>query len=72
MFTYHLDRDVQNSLEIKLAPALLEEVFETLSEQIHDHDVVHLTILSLFVSDKMQEGHKCLAAQLMNQFTLPE
>ena len=72
MIPYHLDRNVQHCLQIKLAPALLEQVLETLAEQIHDHNVVHLAVFGLLVADKMQEGHEGLAAQFMDKFTLPE
>ena len=70
--TYHLDSNVEASLEVELSAALLEEVFKTLSEQVHDHDVVHLAIFSLLIADKVQEGDKGLASQLVNQLALPE
>ena len=70
--TYHLDSNVEASLEVKLSAALLEEVFKTLSEQVHDHDVVHFAILSLLIAYKVQEWDKGLASQLMNQLALPE
>ena len=60
--TYHLDGDVEHGLEVELASALLEEVFETLAEQIHDHHVVHLAVLGLLVADEVQEGHERLAS----------
>ena len=68
----HLDGDVEASLEVKFPSALLEVVFETLAEEVHDHDVIHLTILRLLVSDEMQIRNRRLAPQLMNQFRLPE
>ena len=68
----HLDSDLQTSLKIKLASALLEQVFQTLAQQIHDHDVEHLALLSLLVSNEMQEWHKSLASQLVDQLALPE
>ena len=68
----HLDGDVEASLEVKFPSALLEVVFETLAEEVHDHDVVHLTILRLLVADEMQIRNRRLASQLMNQFRLPE
>ena len=70
--TYHLDSNVKASLEVELSAALLEEVFKTLSEQVHDHDVVHLAILSLLIADKVQEWDKGLSSQLVNQLALPE
>ena len=68
----HLDGDVKASLEIKFSSALLEVVFETLTKEVHDHDVVHLTILGLLVADEMQIGNRRLASQLVDQFRLPE
>ena len=64
----HLDGDVEASLEVKFPSALLEVVFETLAEEVHDHDVIHLTILRLLVADEMQIRNRRLASQLMNQF----
>ena len=64
----HLDGDVKASLEIKFSSALLEVVFETLAEEVHNHDVVHLTILRLLVADEMQIGNRRLASQRVNQF----
>ena len=64
----HLDGDVEASLEVKFSSALLEVVFETLTEEVHDHDVVHLTILCLLIADEMQIGNRRLASQLVNQF----
>ncbi len=34
--------------------------------------MVHLTILGLFVADKMQEGDESLAAKFVDQFAFPE
>jgi len=59
---YHLSRNVQNCFEIKLAPALLKEVFQTLAEHVHDHDVVHLAVLCLFVTHEMEVGNCSLAS----------
>ena len=70
--TYHLDGDVEHGLEVELASALLEEVFETLAEQVHDHHVVHLAVLGLFVADEVEEGDEGLSAQLVNELALPE
>lgn len=65
--TYHLDRNVEHSLEVKLAAALLEEVLKGLAKQIHNHNVVHLAVFGLFVTHKVKEGHESLSAQLVNQ-----
>eukprot|EP00354_Favella_ehrenbergii_P009733 CAMPEP_0170457668 /NCGR_PEP_ID=MMETSP0123-20130129/4882_1 /TAXON_ID=182087 /ORGANISM="Favella ehrenbergii, Strain Fehren 1" /LENGTH=131 /DNA_ID=CAMNT_0010721535 /DNA_START=1570 /DNA_END=1965 /DNA_ORIENTATION=- len=68
----HLSGDVEAGLEVKLAAALLEEIFETLAEQVHDHDMVGLAVVGLLISNEVEEGHVCLATQLVNQLTLPE
>ncbi len=70
--TYHLHSDVQYSLKVKLSAALLKKVFQTLSEQVHDHDMVHLAVLSFFVTHKMKERNEGLASQLVNQLALPK
>ena len=49
----HLNGDVQNCIEIELSTALLEQVFEGLTEHVHDHDVVHLSVLCLLISNEM-------------------
>lgn len=68
----HLDGDVEASLEVKFPSALLEVVFETLAEEVHDHDVVHLAVLGLLVADEMQIGNRRLPSQLVDQLRLPE
>ena len=70
--TYHLNGDMQNSFEVEFATALLEQVLKTLSEQVHYHDMVHFSVLSLLVADEMQERHEGLASQLVDQLTFPE
>ena len=70
--TYHLYCNVENSFEIELPPAFLEKVFKTLTEQVHDHHMEHLAILGLLVAHEVQEGNKGLAAQLVDEFGLPE
>lgn len=49
----HLDSNMKHSLEIKLSSAFLEQIFHTLTKEIHNHNVVHLTIFSLFITYKM-------------------
>ena len=63
---------MKHSLEVEFAAALLEEVFETLTEQVHDHYVVHFAIFGLLVTDKVEEGNKSLSTQFVNEFALPE
>ena len=64
----HLDCNVETSLQIKLSPAFLELVLKTLSKEIHDHDMVHLAILCLLITHKMQVRNGSLASQLVDQF----
>ena len=68
----HLDGDVEASLEVKFSSALLEVVFETLAEEVHDHDVIHFSILCLFISDEVQIWYGSFPSQFMNEFWLPE
>ena len=63
---------MEDCLEVKLATTLLEEVFQTLTQQVHHHDVIHLAILRLLVTDEMEEGDKGLASKLVNELALPE
>lgn len=63
---------MQDSFQIEFTTALLEEVFKTLSKQVHDHDVVHFSIFSLLVSNEMKEWHEGLASKLVDQLALPE
>ena len=63
---------MEHSFEVELATALLKEILQTLSEKIHDHDVVHFTVLSLLVANEVEEGHEGLAAELVNELALPE
>jgi len=52
--------------------AFLEQVFNTFSKKIHDHDMIHLSIFCFLVSDKMKIWHCGFASELMNKFALPE
>jgi hypothetical protein len=49
----HLNGNVQDSIEVELSSAFLEQVFEGLAEHVHDHDVVHLAILSFLITNEM-------------------
>ena len=51
---------------------LLEQVLQTLTQQIHHHHMVHLTVVGLLVTYEVEEGHKRFTAQLVDQFALPE
>ena len=51
---YHLNSDAEDGFEVELPPALLEKIFETLSKQVHDHHVVGLVVLSLFVTNEVK------------------
>jgi len=68
----HLVRNVQHSFQVEFAPALLEQVFQRLAQQIHHHHVVHLTVVGFLVADEVQEGHEGLATHLVDEFGLPE
>lgn len=70
--TYHLNCDVQDSFEVKLAAALLEEILKRFAEQVHDHHVEHLAVVCLLVTDEVEEWNVGLAAHLVNQLALPE
>jgi hypothetical protein len=52
--SYHLNSDAEDGFEVELPPALLEKILETLSEQVHDHHVVGLVVLSLFVTNEVK------------------
>lgn len=70
--TYHLAGNVADGLQVELAATLLEEVFEGLAEQVHNHDVEHLAVVGLLVTDKVQEGHVSFAAHFVNKLGLPK
>ena len=61
-------RDVTDSLEIKLVSALLEEILEGFTEQVHHHHVEHFTVLSLLVANEVKEWDEGLTAHLVDQF----
>ena len=63
---------MEHGFEIKLASALLEEILETLAEEVHHHDVIHLPVIGLLIADEVKEGDEGLAAQLVDQLALPE
>ena len=45
---------MEAGLEVKLAATLLEKVLERFSQQIHHHDVIVFTGLSLFITHEME------------------
>ena len=54
---YHLNSDAEDSLEVELATALLEEIFKGLAEEVHDHDVIGLIVFGLFIAHEMEIGN---------------
>jgi hypothetical protein len=54
-----LDSDAENSLQIELSSALLEEILKTLAEEIHHHDVVGLVIVGLLISNEVKVRDAC-------------
>ena len=71
-FTYHLKRNVADCFQIELASALLEKIFETLSEKIHNHHVVLFTFVCFFVSYVVEAGHASFTSEFMYQFAFPK
>ena len=63
---------MEHCLQIELASALLEKILKRLAEQIHNHHVVHLTVVSLLITDEVEEGHESLASHFVNELGLPE
>ena len=63
---------MKDGLQIKFAAALLEEIFEGLAQQIHDHHVEHFAVVGFFVADEVKEGHEGLATHLVDELALPE
>ena len=59
-------------IEVEFASALLEEILQTLTKEVHHHNVIHLAIFSLLIADEVKEGDEGLATQLVNQLALPE
>mgnify|MGYP006919822185 CR=1 FL=1 len=63
----HLSRNMKYGLQIKFAMTFLEQVFETLSELVHYHDMEQLAALSLFVTNEVQIWDCRLAPELMDE-----
>lgn len=64
--------DMEYCFQIEFAAALLKQVFQRLAEQVHDHYVKHLAVVSFLIAHKVQEGHKSLASHLVDEFALPK
>lgn len=58
----HLSGDVKHRFEVELPSALLEQVLEGLSEHVHHHNVVHLTILGFLISHEMEIWDRSLTS----------
>jgi len=57
---------VADRLQIKLAAALLEKIFETLSEEIHHHHVVLFTFVCFLIADVVEAGYAGLSSKLVD------
>lgn len=68
----HLVRTMKTGAQVKLASAVLELVFQTLSKEVHDHDVKHFAIFVFMVTNKMQIWNGRLSSHFMNQLGFPE
>jgi hypothetical protein len=80
---YHLDSNEKDCLEIELASAFLEEVFQALAKEVHDHNVEHFVLILLFISNEVKVWHACFrtlitnlsltfASKLVDELALPE
>lgn len=58
----HLHSDMKYSTQVELSSALLEQVFQTLTELVHDHNVIHLAVFGLLITHKVQVGYKSLSS----------
>lgn len=54
-----MDSDAEHSLQVELSAALLEEVLQTLAQQVHHHHVVGLVVIGLLIADEVQVGDAC-------------
>lgn len=68
----HLDGNVQNSLQVKLVVAFLEEVLQGLTELIHDHYVIHLAAFGFLISHEMKIWYCGLSSEFVDQLGLPK
>ena len=63
---------MKDSFKVKFSTAFLEKVFKRLAKKIHDHHVVHLTIVSFFITYEVKKRYESLATQLVYQFAFPK
>lgn len=50
---HHLQPQVYAGAQVKLPPALREQVFQTLAQKVHDHHVEHSPIFGFLISHEM-------------------
>jgi hypothetical protein len=67
-----LKSNVADRLQVELTAALLEKILKTLAEEVHDHDMVLLSLVSFFISYVVKTGDAGLSAQFVDKFALPE
>jgi hypothetical protein len=68
----HLGCDMKHTVEVELSLAFLEEILETLAEHVHDHNVVHLAVFGLLVTNEMKIWYSSFSSQFVNKLRLPE
>jgi len=68
----HLDGNEEHCLEVELALAALEKVFEGGAEQVHHHNVKLLVWYRVVGADVVEAWDAGLATQLVDKFALPE
>jgi hypothetical protein len=57
---------VKHCFEVEFATAFLEEIFKGFTEQVHDHNVVHLAVVCLLVANEVKEGNKGFPPELVD------
>jgi hypothetical protein len=72
ILTYHLEGNVADRLQVELAAALLEKILETFAEEVHNHNMVLFSLVSLFISYIVEARNASFAAQFVDQFAFPE
>ena len=63
----HLHCNMEYSPQIELSAALLEQIFKTLAQKVHNHNVEHLAVLGLLITHEMEVRHCGFTSQLMDQ-----
>jgi hypothetical protein len=61
-----------HSFQVEFSSALLEQVFQTLTKQVHDHDMVLLSIVCFLITYIVETGYACFATQFMDELALPK